>query len=112
VHYVITTIDARGRVSDRSPLRALQWPPGLPIVMSAVPGVVLVVAQAGGGDAVTRQGHLRLRADTRRRCRVGAGDRLLLAAYRDRGLLMAFAMPVVDEMVHAYHVKLANEAVP
>ncbi|GAA4734318.1 hypothetical protein Prum_070040 [Phytohabitans rumicis] len=111
-HYVVTTIDSRGRLADRSPLRVLRWPAGMPIRVSATSGTVIVFPQAAGPESVTSQGHLRLCPDIRRTSRIDAGDRLLMAAYRGRGLLIVLTMPVLDEMMQAYHLGLLGEASP
>ncbi len=83
-YYVVTTIDGRGRLADRSPLRILQWRPGLPVAVSVV----------------------------RHACHFKAGDRLLMAACPDRGLLVAYPMSALDAMVLAYHATLVSEASP
>ncbi len=110
-HYAMTTIDVWGRLSDRSSLRVLQWRPGLPLAMSVVHGAVVVVAsQHDGPPAITRQGHLRLPASVRHRCRLDGGHRILLVACPDRGLLVAYTMSALDAMVLAYHATLVGEA--
>lgn len=104
-YYVITTIDQRGRLADRSPLRVLRRPPDHRVTVS-VATYVAVVARAGGSSAVTRQGHLRFPAAIRHACRLTAGDRLLVAAHPDRDVLLAYTMRFVDQMVLGYHAKL------
>jgi hypothetical protein len=103
-YYVVTTIDSRGRLADRSPLRILQWRPGRRVDMSTAHGAVIVLARRTGDDAVTRQGHLRLPVPIRRLSRLNSGDRMLVAAFADRGLLVAYTMPTVNAMILAYHV--------
>jgi hypothetical protein len=107
-YYVITTIDARGRIADRSPLRVLQWPPAHPLTVSLATNVA-IIARPGGRTAVTRQGHLRLPAAVRHACRLKAGDRLLVATVPDLGMLVAYTMRALDEMVLAYHTRLHGE---
>lgn len=102
-YYVVTTVDHRGRLADRSPLRALQWPPGHPVAMSVLPGSIAVVAQPGSRQSVTRQGHLRLPAAVRYGCSINTGDRLLMAALPERSLLLLYGTHVVDEMLLCYH---------
>jgi hypothetical protein len=100
---VVTTIDGRGRLADRSPLRILQWRPGRRVDMSLAQGAVIVLARRTGDHAVTRQGYLRLPVPIRRLSRLNSGDRMLLAAFADRGLLVAYTMPTVNAMILAYH---------
>lgn len=110
-YYVVTTVDHRGRLADRSPLRALQWPPGNPVAMSVLPGAIAVVAQPGSRQAVTRQGHLRLPAALRYGCSINPGDRLLMAALPERSLMLLYGTHVVDEMLLCFHsTQSAREA--
>jgi hypothetical protein len=109
-YYVVTTIDPRGRLADRSPLRFLRWQAGTPIRISAAVGTSVVHSDAGGQERITPQGHLRLRPTVRRVCRIGADDRLLVAAYPGRQLLIVLTMPVLDAMLRADPQRLLSEA--
>jgi len=42
--------------------------------------------------------------------RLDPGDRLLVAAHVDRGLLIAYTMPALDAMVSGFHSSLAGWA--
>jgi hypothetical protein len=108
-YYVVTTVDGRGRLGDRSPLRILQWPPGHPVAVSVIRGAVLVVPRPRAPVAITRQGHLRLPLSVRHACRLRAGDRLLLVACPDRSLLVAYTMSALDAMVLAHHSTVPGE---
>ena len=57
----------------------------------------------GAREAVTGHGHLRLPASVQRACRLQPGDRLLVAAHPDAGLLAAYTPSALDQMVLAYH---------
>jgi hypothetical protein len=104
-YYVVTTIDSRGRLADRSPLLLLQWRPGHRLAISAAhgAGVVIILAQRNGHHVVTHEGRIRLPLPVRRLCRLNPGDRMLLAACPERSLLTAYTMHVIDAMVLAYH---------
>ncbi|NJC83112.1 hypothetical protein [Planosporangium mesophilum] len=60
--------------------------------------------------AITAQGHLRLPVAVRRVCRLHDGDRLLVAACPDPGILVAYPMAELDAMVLAYHATRRGEA--
>jgi hypothetical protein len=105
-YYAVSTIDDRGRLADRSPLRILHWAPGLPITLLVLPGAIVVAAQVGGREAVTGHGYLRLPAGLRHALKLKPGDTLLVAAHPDRGLLVAYTMPTLDAMVAGYHTSL------
>jgi hypothetical protein len=108
-YYVITTMDGRGRLAVRSPLRILQWQPGLPIAVSVLHGAVVLIHR-DGPQTITRQGHLRLPVSIRHACRLKAGDRLLLAANPKRSLLVAYPMAALDSMILAYHATTPGQA--
>jgi hypothetical protein len=104
VHYVVTTIDNKGRLADQSPLRILGWQPEAPITIKPLWGEVIVVARSDGPDAVTRQGHLRLPASVRHSCRLTTGARVLIAALLEQELLLAYPSSTVDSALLAYHL--------
>jgi hypothetical protein len=58
LYCVLTPIDDRGRLADRSPIRALGWPPGQPITISVVQQTVVVISGSHGAQSLTRHGHL------------------------------------------------------
>lgn len=71
---------------------------------------MLVASDAQGGHAVNGQGHLRLPASVRRSCGLEAGDRVLLAADRDRATVVAYTMAAPDAMILAWHSSAQVEA--
>jgi AbrB family looped-hinge helix DNA binding protein len=109
LHYAVTTVDVNGRVADRSLLRRLGWLPGHRIVFGVVSGALLVLSGSDGGHAVSRQGRIRLPAALRCSFNVQAGDRLLLNAIPDRGLLVVYTASAVDHMVVAYHRSMQKQ---
>lgn len=96
LHCVLTPIDDRGRLADRSPIRALGWSPGQPITISIVQLKVVVISQPNGIERITRQGHLRLPARIRHVCRITPGDRLLIAAALATGVLAVYSIPSLE----------------
>jgi hypothetical protein len=109
-YYSITAIDGRGRLADRSPMRKLQWPAGLPITVSVVSGSIIVVSRDGGREVITRQGHLRLPVHVRRTCRLAAGDRLLVLTSLYPRFLVVYTMSTLDAMVLTHHALGRHEA--
>lgn len=95
-HCVLTPIDDRGRLADRSPIRALGWSPGQPITISIVQLRVVVISQSNGTEHITRQGYLRLPAHVRHIYRITPGDRLLIAAAPATGVLAVYSMPSLE----------------
>jgi hypothetical protein len=111
VCYALTKIDDRGRLADRSLIRVLRWEPGRLVQLTVVPeGAVLVASGAGGRHWINGQGHLRLPASVQRSCGLEPGDQVLLAAYCDREVVVAYTMAAVDAMVRIWHASHAAEA--
>jgi hypothetical protein len=82
--YALTKIDDRGRLADRSLIRALGWGPGHRVQLAVAEGAVLAVSSAEGRDAINGQGHLRLPAAVRRSCDLEPGDQVM-AGTSERG---------------------------
>lgn len=104
MYCVVTPMDSRGRLADRSPLRILQWPPLLPIAVSVLgEGAMLVIPSRSGLDKITRQGHLRLPVAVRQALRLKIGDRLLAVACAERRLLLVHTMAALEAMIAAHN---------
>ncbi|MET7423644.1 hypothetical protein [Dactylosporangium sp. NPDC005555] len=100
--YVVTAVDVRGRLADRSGLQALAWLPGHPIAVHITPTMAIVEGRAEGPHAITRQGHLRLRASVRHALSINAGDRVLLVARPEYDLLVVYPIPVLDAILRTH----------
>jgi len=104
LYCALTPIDDRGRLANRSPIRAVGWLPGQPITISIVQETVVVISQSNGAESITRQGHLRLPAHVRHICRLTPGDRLLVAAAPTNGLIVAYTMPSLESILLKHHI--------
>ncbi|WP_204036569.1 hypothetical protein [Micromonospora qiuiae] len=101
VRCVVTPVDRDGRLADRSVLAFMGWPAGQAVTFVNEPGPIVVV-HTGGSGRVDRRGHLRLPLSARRRCGIVTGDRVLVAANRQRNELLVIPMAAVDAMVVRY----------
>jgi hypothetical protein len=101
-YYAVTTVDARGRLADRSPLRALHWVAGLRVEVTPTPESISVTPSSAGRDMITLQGHIRLPARVRRACGLRTGDRLLVVAHPADDLLTAYTMSTLDALFHQH----------
>jgi hypothetical protein len=102
--YGVATVDQNGRVADTTVIGALRWGPGTRLTICERGGLVLAACDPDGRCAVDGQGHLRLPAPIRHWCGLTAGERLLLAADPERGLLVMHppaALHVMITQVHA-----------
>lgn len=111
-YFTVTPIDARGRLADRSPIRALGWQPSQPITITVIRHAIVVTAHAAGAESITRQGHLRLPAGIRHACRLNAGDRLLVAAGPTAGLLAAYTMALLESILLEHHTAASSGEAP
>ncbi|MBN1174456.1 MAG: hypothetical protein JXA67_19975 [Micromonosporaceae bacterium] len=102
----VTTIDDRGRLADRTPLRVLGWEPATPVTIAAIPTAGIILVRHGGPDRLTRQGHLRLPATIRHDHRLTGGERLLILIHPADDLLVAYTPHALDQMTAAYHTQI------
>ncbi|MGH3731712.1 MAG: AbrB/MazE/SpoVT family DNA-binding domain-containing protein [Micromonosporaceae bacterium] len=92
-------MDANGRVADRSVVNALGWLPGERLAFEECGGLLLITADQRGLLSVSGQGYLRLSAGVRRWRGLVVGERVLLAAFRERALLVLCPAAVVEAMI-------------
>jgi hypothetical protein len=95
---VVTPIDDRGRLADRSPIRAVNWSPGEPVTISVTHDHIVIVRR-GGPESITRHGHLRLPARVRHMCCMRAGDRLFVTVIPTPGLLAVYPMAALEAIL-------------
>lgn len=100
--YAFTTIDERGRLGDRSLVRALGWLPGTSLKPAVLDDQVIVLTRSTGTAKVTKLGHVRLPAAIRHRCHLRAGDGLLLTTSDGHDLLVVCTAGALDQMLGAH----------
>ena len=111
LYYTVTPVDARGRLADRSPIRALGWRPGQTITITVLQQAIVVTSQAGKAESITTQGHLRIPARIRHGCGLNTGDRLLVAAAPTPGVLVIYTMGLLESILLEHHAATSpNEA--
>jgi bifunctional DNA-binding transcriptional regulator/antitoxin component of YhaV-PrlF toxin-antitoxin module len=97
--YALSAVDKSGRVADRSIVRVLGWLPGTRLDVRERAGLIMVGAACDGVCRIDAAGHLHLPLTVRRWCRLAAGDRVLLAADRAGGVLVAYPLAVLDRLL-------------
>jgi hypothetical protein len=103
-YYALTPIDNRGRLADRSPIRAVGWSPGQPPALSVIRETIVVISRPDGVESITRQGHLRLPARIRHTCRLASGARLLIAATpAAKNFIVVYTMPSLEAILLRHH---------
>jgi hypothetical protein len=104
--YGLAAVDCRGRVADHAVVTALGWVPGTRLNIRESGGLLVIRTDAHGVFSVTNQGHLRLPAPVRHCCGLVPGDRVLLAADPQRGLLIVHPPAALDDLLTQRHAGL------
>jgi hypothetical protein len=101
--YGLATLDTHGRIADRAVMTALGWAPGARLAIAENNGLIVVSAAAHGVFRLTAQSHLLLPATVRQWCALTTGDRVLLAAELDAGMLVVHPPVALDAMTAPIH---------
>ncbi|WFE52964.1 AbrB/MazE/SpoVT family DNA-binding domain-containing protein [Micromonospora sp. WMMD1155] len=101
--YGLAAIDVSGRIADRMIVRALGWACGTRLHIHESAGLIVVRLDPQGVFTLTGQGHLHLPAAVRKWCGLKPGDRLLLAADPDGGVLVVHPPAALDAVVAQIH---------
>jgi len=100
--YGFGRIDASGRVADRVTIAALGWRGGDRLTLTAEAEVMIARRDPGGMITMPSRPYILIPATLRRRCGLGAGDHVLLAASPEQDTLTAYSFAVVDQALRAY----------
>jgi len=93
-------VNHNGRIAERAVLGSLGWAPGVRIgIRSVAEGVLHVVADPDGEQAIACNGQLQIPAAIRRRVRLRIGHRVLLAAHPDQHRLIIVSQSVLETVV-------------
>ncbi|MHA4951549.1 AbrB/MazE/SpoVT family DNA-binding domain-containing protein [Micromonospora sp. SD19] len=101
--YGLVTLNAHGRIADRSAMKVLQWAPGLRLSIRERHGLIVVSADQQGVFKVAKEGHVRLPAVVRQWCGLAAGDRVLIVAEPASGRLVVHPPAKLDELITQAH---------
>ncbi|MGI5151418.1 AbrB/MazE/SpoVT family DNA-binding domain-containing protein [Plantactinospora sp. CA-294935] len=106
--YALSAVDKSGRIADRSIVQVLDWVPGARLDVRERAGMIVVRAALDGVHRVDDRGYLLLPLAVRRWCRLGAGDRVLLAADPTSGVLVAHPLATLDRLLAGVHEAVAG----
>lgn len=104
--YGIVTLDDQGRASERRIARALDWTAGQALDVRVVDGVILMRPDPCGSFQVPPGLRVSIPAPIRHWCALGPGDRVLLVADPERGVLVVHTMSALDLLVRARHASV------
>lgn len=101
LYCLVTTIDNRGRLAARSAVRVLGWAPGQPLSMDVERSVVKV-RRSCDGQPLQQRRFLILPSDIRNKCRLYAGDRVLIAVSLADEVLVVYPPRMLTAALWAY----------
>lgn len=104
--YGMGRVDASGRVADRSIVQRLGWMHGDRLDITIVSGIVLIRPNPDGAFVLSSKPYVIIPAPVRRWCGISAGDKVLLAAAPESGVLVIHTMATLDTMIVNYHSKV------
>lgn len=99
--YGLASVDASGRVGDRTVVRALGWACGTTVRITADAERLVVVPAPDGAHRIGAQGFVRLPARLRRRYGIEAADRVLLVGKPATGVLVVYPLASLDALLSA-----------
>jgi hypothetical protein len=103
--YGLTTLGHNGRLADNRVFGALGWLADVRLDIRQGANLILVAADEHGLFRLNKLGRFHLPAAARNWCRLNTGDRLLLAAYPEGGLLVVHAPAALDEVVERVYAE-------
>jgi hypothetical protein len=110
VAYALATLDCHGRVADRKIMVALGWSTATALTIRQRHGLIVVGADPYGAFRLTARLFLHLPAAVRGWCGLHSGDRVLLAARPQQGLLFVHPPAVLDAALDQLHARLLDGA--
>jgi bifunctional DNA-binding transcriptional regulator/antitoxin component of YhaV-PrlF toxin-antitoxin module len=110
--YGIATLDGGGRVSERLITRLLGWQSGQSLDLTRVSDAIVVRRHPLGPFRVPGNTLVTIPAAIRHWCGLSPGDRVLLAAAPEQGVLLIHTMAALDRMVVRHNTELAQNARP
>lgn len=111
MRYGMARVDHSGRFTERGIVDALGWTVGQRLRVDVVTPVVVLRADPSGDSVVCRKVSVALPSRVRLRCGIQSGDRVLLAAAVDLGVLVVHPVAAVEAMVVRYHATLTQRDV-
>ncbi|MFI5898367.1 hypothetical protein ACIA5D_50670 [Actinoplanes sp. NPDC051513] len=101
--YGLSTLGAGGRIADGVIMAALGWAPGGRLDIRVSRGLIAIFRDERGVFRLTGRSFLHLPVAARRWCELSPGDRVLLAAYPEGGLLVVHPPAALDAVVDRVH---------
>ncbi|WP_157620355.1 hypothetical protein [Saccharothrix sp. NRRL B-16348] len=103
LHFALSSVDHRGRLTSRQTFSHLQWPPGKTLTSTFGRNYVLLRPAADGELTVGERGRLLLPSNLLHYCGIGAHRQILLIAAADHDMLVVHPQQNIAEMVRGFH---------
>lgn len=101
--YGIGRVDGSGRVASNDIINALRWLPGSKLDVILTPRTIVIRAAPDGLFSVPQRPCIVIPSHVRRPHGIKPGDRVLIAAAPDYGLVMVYPLSALDVMISCYH---------
>lgn len=103
----VAVLDRSGRFSVRRHVAALGWQPGSPLGFEVCPATVLIRQTTRGHHRIDARGQLFLPSGPRAFLGLSSGDRVVVVAMPDHGVLVVQPVNAVLSQIveHCYHVE-------
>jgi bifunctional DNA-binding transcriptional regulator/antitoxin component of YhaV-PrlF toxin-antitoxin module len=109
--YDMARVDASGRVESRDIIKALGWQARDKFEMILTRGAIIIRQASDGCFSMPQRPRIIIPPTARKRHAIRTGDRVLVAAAPDYGVLIVYPVPTLNEIIARYHsAKLADES--
>lgn len=108
ISFALARVDHSGRAADRLVAAAAAWRPGEAIEVVTTSHAVVFRPHPNGLLKVTQSRRIALPAVVRHRFSIEAGDRILLAAFEEHRVVVAYPLATLDRALAAFHVHPAG----
>jgi hypothetical protein len=98
--YVISRVDSSGRIADRSVVRTAGWAAGDRVTVAGWRNEAVILRRDPEGMfVISTRAHLLIPSGLRRRCAVGGGDRVLVAANAGLDTVIVYTMAALQRLL-------------
>jgi bifunctional DNA-binding transcriptional regulator/antitoxin component of YhaV-PrlF toxin-antitoxin module len=101
--YDIGQVDESGRVASEI-VAALRWQPHDRLEVILTEGAIVLRASPDGLFSASQRPRIIIPSAARRRHAIQPGDHVLIAAAPDAGVVIAYPLSALDDMISCYHL--------
>jgi bifunctional DNA-binding transcriptional regulator/antitoxin component of YhaV-PrlF toxin-antitoxin module len=101
--YDIARVDASGRIENRDIIKTLGWQARDKLEMILTQGAIIIRQASDGCFSIPQRPRIIIPPTARKRHVIRPGDRVLVAAAPDYGILIVYPVPTLNEIIARYH---------